>query len=177
MSEKIPYHIQVLNEGGRISSDVNEVKKPFSGRLFIVLLFGLVVFLLFTMLLFGVRIYEATNSSRIENDDRRLGLSLIANSIRMNDVTDAVGAGTGPEGRSLVLTETIEGEKYETRIYAYQGSIVEEYTRAQMAYEPERAREIVESSTFEFEYRNGLLTVTTDQGETQVSFRSVRRSA
>lgn len=171
----VPYHIQVMDAGGRITSDPNEVKSPFSGRLFIILLFGIIIVFLFIMLLFGVNIYDTTNKSRVENDERRLGLSLIANSIRMNDVTDAVGVGQGPEGRSLVLTENIEGVAYETRIYTYEGKIVQEYAMAQTPYTPTRTREIVASSRFEFEYRNGLLTVYTDQGETSVAFRSVRK--
>lgn len=177
MKTNVPYHVQVMNDGGRVASDLNEVKAPFSGRVFIVLLFGIIVLFLFIMLLFGVNIYDSTNKSRLENDDRRLGLSLIANSIRMNDVTDAVGVGQGPEGRSLVLTETIDGVDYETRIYTYEGKIVQEYAMAQTPYTPTRTREIVESSVFEFEYSNGLLTVRTDQGETSVAFRSVRKGA
>lgn len=177
MKSNVPYHIQVMNEGGRINTEGADEKKPLSGRVFIVLLFGLIIVFLFVMLLFGVRTYDSTNNSRIASDERRLGLSLIANSIRINDVVDAVGIGVGPEGESLVLTESIEGQTYETRIYTYQGKIVQEYTLAQSAYTPDRAREIVNSSMFEFDYSDGLLTVRTDQGETSVAFRSVRRAS
>ena len=64
---------------------------------------------------------------RDQADDTRLATGLIANSVRAADSVDAVGAGKGPEGRSLVLTERLDSGTFETRIYAYQGSIVEEY--------------------------------------------------
>ena len=102
----------------------------------------------------------------------RLGLSLINNSIHLNDVANAVGVGNGPEGQSLVLTENLDSGSYETRIYSYQGTIVEEYAAAGTAYTPEKARDVVASSTFDFEYANGLLTVYTDQGATRIALRS-----
>lgn len=54
---------------------------------------------------------------------------------------------------------------------------MEEYTRAGTAFTPEKAREIVRSSTFDFTYTDGLLTVHTDQGSTSVALRSVRGGA
>ena len=42
--------------------------------------------------------YRAANDVRSSSDNTRLGLSLIANSIRATDGTDAVGVADGPEG-------------------------------------------------------------------------------
>ena len=77
----------------------------------------------------------------------------------------------------FLLPEHLGNGDYETRLYAYQGAIVEEYTRAGTAFTPEKAREIVRSSTFDFTYTDGLLTVHTDQGSTSVALRSVRGGA
>ena len=90
------------------------------------------------------------------------------------DATDAVGVATGPEGLALVLTEQLDSGNYETRLYRYQGSIVEEYARADSAFTPQKARQIVASERFDFTYENSLLTVHTDQGSTSVALRSVR---
>ena len=145
-----------------------------AGRLFVTLLFAVILLFLLVALLAGMSAYRSANDVRSATDETRLGLALVANSIRMNDSTDAVGVADGPEGRALVLTEHLDGGDYETRIYAYRGSIVEEYTRADSAFAPERAREIVSSATFDFAYADGLLTVYTDQGSTSVALRSVR---
>lgn len=147
------------------------------GRAFVTLLFAVIALFLLIALLVGTSAYRSVNDVRTSSNDTRLGLSLIANSIRANDETDAVGVAEGPEGRALVLSEHLENGDYETRLYAYQGAIVEEYTRAGAAFTPEKAREVVASATFDFAYEDGLLTVFTDQGSTSVALRSVRGGA
>ena len=144
------------------------------GRMFITLLFAVIALFLLIALLVGTSAYRAVNDVRSSSDNTRLGLSLIANSIRATDETDAVGVADGPEGRALVLTEHLENGDYETRLYAYEGAIVEEYTRAGAAFTPEKARESVASNTFDYTYADGLLTVHTEQGSTSVALRSVR---
>lgn len=157
--------------GSNRSSEARDGKAR--GRAFITLLFAVIALFLLLALLVGTSAYRAANDVRSSSDNTRLGLSLIANSIRATDGTDAVGVADGPEGLALVLTEHLGNGDYETRLYAYQGAIVEEYTRAT----PEKAREIVRSSTFDFTYTDGLLTVHTDQGSTSVALRSVRGGA
>ena len=150
--------------GSNRSSEARDGKAR--GRAFITLLFAVIALFLLLALLVGTSAYRAANDVRSSSDNTRLGLSLIANSIRATDGTDAVG-----------LTEHLGNGDYETRLYAYQGAIVEEYTRAGTAFTPEKAREIVRSSTFDFTYTDGLLTVHTDQGSTSVALRSVRGGA
>lgn len=148
-----------------------EKKSP--GRFFNMSLFGFVVLFLLITLFTGTQVYENVNNARETSDNNRLGLSLIANSVRMNDTAGSIGEGIGPEGnRSLVLIERLASGDYETRIYQYQGKIVEEYAVASDAYMPEKAREIVASATFDFSYENGLLTIITDQGTATVALHS-----
>ncbi len=144
------------------------------GRVFITLLFAVIALFLLLALLMGMSAYRAANDVRRAADETRLSLALIANSVRMNDAVDAVGVSEGPEGRALVLTEHLETGAYETRLYAYEGAIVEEYARADAPYAPEKAREVVASERFDFTYENGLLTVLTDRGSSSVALRSVR---
>lgn len=151
----------------------HEKTKKEQGRIFTVLLFAFVVIFLLALLAVGVQAYSAINDSREQSDDSRLGLSLIANNIRMNDRIGAIGVGKGPEGDSLVLTENLESGSFETRIYLYQGQIVEEYSQANKAYTPERARGIVPSEQFEFAYSAGIITVYTDRGSVDMALRSI----
>lgn len=151
---------------------VPEVEKKQKGRIFTVTLFAFIVIFLLLTLLAGVRVYSTVNDSREVSDENRMGLSLLANSVKLNDTAGAIGVGEGPEGSSLVLTERLESGNYETRIYKYNGMIVEEYSVAENAYTPERSREIVQSERFEFEYNEGLLTIYTDQGEINVALHS-----
>ncbi len=158
-------------------------RKPHSGlgghngRLFITVLFAVIgLFLLFALLM-GTSAYRAANGVREGTDEMRLSLSLIANSVRMNDTANAVGAAEGPEGPALVLTEHLDTGDFETRLYSYQGSIVEEYTRAGSSFDPQRARIVVASEKFDFAYANGLLTVYTDQGSASIALRSLQGGA
>ncbi|MEG1746732.1 MAG: DUF4860 domain-containing protein [Raoultibacter sp.] len=146
-----------------------------SEHFFVATLFAVIVLFLLIALMVGTSLYQAVNNERTADDKERLGLALITNSVRANDATDAVGSAQGPEGRALVLAETLEdGGTYETRIYRHHGRVVQEYATALAPYTPEKAREIVASETFEFTYRNNLLTIETDQGSTAVALRSVR---
>ena len=90
------------------------------------------------------------------------------------DAADAVEEGIGPEGRALVLGEHLESGTYETRIYQYQGNIVQEYAIAGHDYAPDRAQVLAASAIFDFTYAGNLLTVTTDQGSFDVALRSAQ---
>lgn len=165
--------VHTLIDASGSNGQTTSERSDSHGHLFVTLLFAVIALFLLIALLVGTNAYRAVNQVRADSDETRLGLSLIANSIRMNDATDAVGVAEGPEGPALVLTERLDSGNYETRLYAYQGSIVEEYALASAAYAPDKAREIVASERFEFTYLDGLLTVYTDQGETAVALRSV----
>lgn len=159
------------------SSLKGDSEKKSTGRFFTVVLFAFIVLFLLITLMVGMRVYSSVNDDRESTDEARLALSLIANNVRMNDTAAAVGVGKGPEGASLVLTEALESGTYETRIYSYQGKIVEEYSIASNAYTPEKAREVVASERFEFEYAQGLLTIYTDYGSIDVALHSAGGAA
>ena len=131
------------------------------------------LFLLLALLV-GTSAYRAANDVRSSSDNTRLGLSLIANSIRPpRDRRRRRGRRSRRAGARA--DRTPGNGDYETRLYAYQGAIVEEYTRAGTAFTPEKAREIVRSSTFDFTYTDGLLTVHTDQAPPRLPAQRKRR--
>lgn len=144
-----------------------------AGRIFTGILFVMFVVALLLAFLAGTNVYRGLQDLSSRTDEARLSLSLVVNHVRANDSSQAVAEGVGPEGPSLVLVEHVEGSNdVETRMYLYNGSIVEEYAIAGSAYTPERALSIVESSQFSFSYAQGLLTITTDSGTANVALRS-----
>lgn len=147
------------------------------GRVFTALLFALFILALLIAIMAGTGLYRALVDVRTQADTSRLATGLIANSVRAADSADAVGAGQGPEGPSLVLTERLESGTFETRIYKYRGAIVEEYALADTAYTPDKASHIVDSESFSFDYDKGLLTVEADDGSVQVALRSTKGGA
>ena len=145
-----------------------------SGRMFTAILFSIFIIALLFVIYAGTSIYRSLVSMQSAADDSRLALSLVANNVRAADATDAIASGTGPEGRSLVLVEHLDSGTYETRIYLYQGSIVEEYALSGAAYTPAKATRIVRSSTFDYSFKDGLLTITTEQGTVDVALRNLQ---
>lgn len=139
----------------------------------------LLVFLaiLLIALVAGVTVYQRVAGIQQTTNEERLAQQIIANNVRAKDGAGTVRIGTGPEGRSLVLVENLASGNYETRIYLYEGKIVEEYAVAGMPYNPTKAAIIADSSNLLFSYEAGLLTIVTDQGTTQVALRSMQGDA
>ncbi len=135
------------------------------GVFFAVLLLGLAS---------GVVVYTSISQSTTQSDTQRQGAALISNAVRANDASNAIAVGEGPEGHSLVVREALNSGTYETRFYLYQGKVLQEYSIEDAAYTPEKATVVLESNTFDFKYSHGLLTITTDDGTSEVALRSVQ---
>ena len=54
---------------------------------------------------------------------------------------------------------------------------MQEYSIAGTPYTPAKASVVADSDTFEFTYSKGLLSVTTDQGTSNVALRSAQGGA
>lgn len=159
-------------------SAIRSHKKPLSAstnRMFAAVLFGLFIIMLLLSFLVGINVYRALNTMAESESVQRLEQSFLANTVHSNDMIGAVEVGEGPEGKALVLRETIDGSSsYETRIYSSDGSIVQEYSLAGSPYVPEKAIKLIDSTRFDFSYENGLLTIYTDGGSVDVALRSAK---
>ncbi len=147
------------------------------GRSFTIVLFVVFIAALLIALVVGTHVYSSLAEVRVATGDSRMSSSFLVNSIKSHDAIDEIALGQGPEGVSLVLIEALESGRYETRIYLYQGTIVEEYSLDQAPYDPSRATPLVTSEMFDVSYQNGLLTVYTQDGSAEVALHSVRGGA
>ncbi len=164
-------------EAGTLSSQLRAGKQSDFNRLFITLLFSVFVIALLIAIIVGVHNYSEISSAQTTANDDRLALSLLTNDIRANDSIDAIATGIGPEGPSLVLVERLDSGTYETRFYQYDNHIVQEYVMAGEPYRPASATTIVKSYTFNFEYKDELITLTTDEGIAHIAVRSLSGGA
>jgi len=146
-------------------------------RVFTLVIFALFVVALLVTIVMGTQTYSSLASQKERSEDQRIALNLITNSVKANDGPNSVQIGNGPEGRALVLAETLDSGSYETRFYLYQGNIVEEYSLASSGYTPEKAVVVAPSQNFDFTYANGLLTINCDQGSSSVAIRSAEGGA
>lgn len=147
----------------------SSVARIFPG-VFLAVLFGL----LLIALVFGVRTYSSVAGRQESANANRESLELIANSVRANDASGSIAAGTGPEGRSLVVIQKLNSGIYEIRTYLYQGKILQEYALQGSPYSPGMATVLAESDTFSYSFSNGLLCLTTDQGACEVALRNMQ---
>lgn len=150
----------------------NPGQKP--RRLFVGLLMLVFLAILLVALVCGVTVYQRVAQIQMTTNEERLGQQLIANNVRAKDGEGTVRIGTGPEGRSLVLVENLASGSYETRIYLYEGEILEEYSISGLPYDPSKAVKLADSSKLLFSYEDGLVTIVTDQGTSQIALRSMQ---
>lgn len=143
-------------------------------RAFMLALFALVVLALLGLLALGSTVYGTLAEDRSDAAALRQETGLFLNIVRSGDSANAVERGEGPEGPALVLKEYLDSGTYETRIYAHEGAIVQEYAVEGDAYDPAAATRIADSQSFDFSYdeETCLLTIRTDAGETRVALRS-----
>lgn len=142
------------------------------GQYFTLVLFGAFVVLLLLGLWMGTVAFRTITVMQDATDDARLALTSLQNRVRSFDQADSFGTAQGPEGPAIVFTYKLEAGDYETRLYLYQGALVQELAFSTDPYLPMTATKIVETSTFAFTCENGLLSVTCDQGTVDVALRS-----
>lgn len=150
----------------------DEKKPNGSARAFTVLLMAVFFIALMAGLAGGATMYRSIYETQAHTDDVHLQAGLIANTVHVNDSLSAVGEGEGPEGRALVLVETLDSGTYETRLYLYKGQMMQEYAISGRDYNPTTATPLFKTNTFEFSFDGELLTITTDKGTCDVAMRS-----
>lgn len=150
----------------RFSDRVVNMSHVFTG-----ILFALFILVLLVAIVVGTNVYRSLYQEGQNISDTRIATSLLYNTIRSVDSEDALEAREGPEGIALILNERAISGAYETRIYLYEGELVQEYTHVGAPFSPEDATGLVKTDTFDFLYRDGLLTITTSEGQTDIALR------
>lgn len=144
-------------------------------RAFAILLFAVFVIVDLLALASGASSYGTLNAMQRTNDNRIMTLGPIISSVRATDANDSIRrSDDAPEGHGLVLVEHDAEGTYETRIYLYEGNIMQEYALQGSPYMPKKAVVLAPSSTFDFTYdrESGLLSVTTDAGSASIALRN-----
>jgi hypothetical protein len=167
-------HANVIDAFLEGSARVGRRRKPDQRPLSSALLMALFVTTLLLSLIASVDVYRTQQAISTATNDTRLSDGLVTSAVRAADASGSVAVGQGPEGRSLVLVQRLDSGTYETRIYLYQGNVVQEYALQGSAYTPAKATVLASSDTFSFAYSQGLLSVTTDSGTSDVALRSAQ---
>lgn len=147
------------------------------------LLFSLALFCVFaasalTIVIMGADVYQKFVNDMNRNSTIRTSLSYLSEKIHQNDAENGIRIDQLNDLPSLVLTQNLNGETYETWIYAYDGMLYEIMTDLENGFTPEEGQPILEIGSFSLE-QNGsriILTVSDTQGNTSSLSVSPRSS-
>lgn len=147
------------------------------------LLFSLALFCVFaasalTIVIMGADVYQKSVNDMNRNSTIRTSLSYLSEKIHQNDAENGIRIDQLNDLPSLVLTQNLNGETYETWIYTYDGMLCEIMTDLENGFTPEEGQPILEIGSFSLE-QNGsriILTVSDTQGNTSSLSVSPRSS-
>lgn len=156
-----------------------ENKKKHSAETFLVLgVFGVFAVLAVLLTLMGAKAYRNIAGKMEDNNALRSSLSYAANKIRAGDRSGSVSLEQRGEMEVLCLSETVDGETYETLLFFADGWLREYATVAGMAEElsSDDGEKIVELEDFSMEREGSILylTAVTKDGTSRKMAVSVR---
>ncbi len=154
-------------------------EKKHSAETFLVLgVFGIFAVLAVLLTLMGAKAYRGIANKMEENNALRSSLSYVANKIRAGDHTGGISLEKRGEMEVLCLSETVEGETYETLLFFADGWLREYAAVAGMAEEitSSDGEKIVELKNFTMEQEESLFhfTAVTQTGVSREMTVSVR---
>ena len=147
---------------------------------FVFVLIGVFALTALALTLVGTRVYQRVTSTSVANGDTQLVLSYLCNKVHNYDHTDGVRLESRDGLDMLCLREELEGETFETTIYAYNGAIWERFGEAGKSFDPEEGQRLVEAKSLVFEQVNARLIraeVTLSSGETRSLHMALRAFA
>lgn len=132
---------------------------------FVLVLFAVFAVTIVAVLALGANSYKSLVERDNEAYNKRIITSYISAKIRSNDEqgTIAVGGFANPEEKdgvdTLHLYQMIEGQKFDMRIYYYEGHIYELFTIADNEIEPEAGNPIMEAKALSFEQEGAVIRI------------------
>ena len=117
---------------------------------FVFFLIGLFAVASLVLTLIGLQVYRHVTDSASLNSESQMILSYIGNKVRTFDSQGDVAIETRDGLPLLSLRETLDGQLYETNIYAYQGAVWESLVPAGDAFDPENGEQLVMAQSLQY---------------------------
>lgn len=112
-----------------------------------------------SVLLGGADVYKRLAERNTVSYDRSTCLQYLTNKIHQAPSSDAVMIADFGECESLVISENIKGNEYWTRIYLYEGWLMELFTAADSGLMPEDGEKIMPIESFRVICSDDLLQI------------------
>ena len=146
--------------------------------------FVLILFAVFAMTVVAVLALGATSYQKLverdnEGYNKRIVTSYVAAKIRNNDVRGNIAVGGFASAEEEDGIETLHmyresgGEKYDTRIYYYDGYIYELFTLTDLEFNPQAGNVVMEASGLSFERDGDVIQITSVDKEGRTNTATV----
>jgi len=112
----------------------------------------------------GYGSFNRMNKLQDECLNTRVAMNYLSMHIRRSDARGAVRIDDSPQGTCLVLGEDIDGERYETRIYLYNGYLQESFVSAETPFDEGYGFEIIPLDSFSIKRENNMIEIELSSG-------------
>ena len=132
---------------------------------FVFVLLGLFAILATLLVLLGAQMYRNVTQRADQGNSNRVLGSYVRSMIRAEDAGESVSIEDHDGIATLTMHEMIGEDPYVTWIYAYDGVLCEQFTRAERPFKPEAGTKLVAVNSFEPEIEGSMVTVRIGYGE------------
>ena len=149
---------------------------------FVLVLFAVFAMTIVAVLALGANSYRKLVERDNEGYNKRIVTSYVSAKIRDNDTDGNVAVGgfasAGEEDgiNTLHLYQVIEGERFDTRIYYYDGYVYELFTLEDLEFKPEAGNPVMEAKGLSFKMDGGVIEIETvdTEGHTNTATVALR---
>ena len=132
--------------------------KRRADTLLVLMLFGVFAVCILSVLMTGADAYRRLSQRDQTGYDERTASQYLATRVRQADRLGGVDVDSFQGVDALILTEEIEGEVYETRVYCYDGYLRELFAAAGGDFYPEDGEKILAANGLTFSRDGRILT-------------------
>lgn len=125
----------------------------------------------------GYGSFNRMNKLQDECLNTRVAMNYVSMHIRRSGAKGSVRIDDSPHGTRLVLSENIDGEGYETRVYLYNGYLYESFVPAETPFNEEYGFEIIQLDSFDVKRENNTIEIELSSGANKRSMKLTLMSA
>ncbi len=158
--------------------NTNTVSHSMQG-IFVFLLVGIFALMSTLLVLLGAQMYRGTVERTQYNNDRRVAGAYLRSMIRYQDTLDAVSVEEHDGIGTIALREEIDGDKYVTWLYAYEGQLWEQYSEEAFGFDHDLSTAICPIGSMEpsMEGQTIVVRFTDENGEEHIVRVALRCAA
>lgn len=140
----------------------NEQKRSSLPNLMVLLVFGSFAVCILLVLLTGGDLYRQLTQRHRDNFDKRTVCQYIATRVRQADRADAVTVEDFCGREALVIREEVGEKTYLTRIYCWDGALMELFTPETGQFSPEDGETLLAAADLDFALEDDTLQIRVD---------------